>query len=171
MAHNSEVQTERTLLATALTLLLAGIGMMAAAGTPRLCDLFFYVGCGSVLLGAFFGVGVFWPRVRLLKLPSERRAERFQHEIDSVLVKGQALYRRRVSSDEELAQFDRDLRSWIGAASSWIAKEVSRAAADAFEHPAGGMAADVSGSFNGEHNITRLRLSWQLKQLRELAGE
>ena len=142
MARKQDVQAERTWLVLAGSIIVGGLAIVATADSPLLCNPFFYVGAGVSLVGSFFAVGAFWPRARLLKLPSERRAERFQH----------------------------DYREWIARGSAWLRREVSQAAADQFDHP-GGSTRPGSGWFNEEHQAMRRTLLWRLTQLRELARE
>lgn len=169
MVQKDKIQAERTWLGGAIALGIGGAALIAATNAPRFCDPFLYIGVGFCVLAAWVLLGVFLTPRLLPKLPTERGAERFQRQIDEILIEGQGLYRRRVTSDAELATFKRDYGTWGVRTNRWLLSEASGSAADAFDHPTG-MAAVISGSFNEEHNDLRLRLSWQLRQLRELAA-
>jgi hypothetical protein len=85
--------------------------------------------------------------------------------LSQAVIDGRQLYGRRLTSDEDLAAWNRDVENWRARTAKAIEEELSPIDASDFLNTIGLVAADITGSFNRAHNEQRLALQRQLDNL------
>jgi hypothetical protein len=159
---------ERFWLALAAIMAAAGVSFVLASDqSNRWSDPFSYIGLGLIGVALYLLVASAIYPLPLLKLRGERESERFSDARDVRVARGDELYGRVVTSEDELQQFRDDYTHWVLDTAEWLRREVSGATASDFQHVTGNAAA-VPESFNMAHNNLRLRVSWQVRILRRV---
>jgi hypothetical protein len=129
-----------------------------------------WFGAGLAVVGGYIACAVLVMPLPLPRLLSERRNRAFRRGVGALLVEGHELTARPVADKAELASLEADYRDWSVRAKDWLDKKSRPADSAAFEH-AIGPSQEIVDSFDRAHNDLRLKLSWQLKVLRDLPQE
>ena len=152
-----------------LALAAAGLGvslMLASVATGSL-HVLLWAGGALALIGAYISVAVLIVPLPLPQLLAERRTRAFRRRVGAFIAEGHALNSRRVTTDDELTEFEAAYADWVERTQAWLSENVGAPDSAAFEH-AIGTSAEIVGSFDRAHNDLRLELSWQLDVLHDL---
>jgi hypothetical protein len=87
-----------------------------------------------------------------------------------LIVEGHELSARPVTNEAELASLEAAYGDWSARGQAWLDENARPADAAAFEH-AIGPSQEILDSFDSTHNDLRLKLTWQLRVLRDLPRE
>jgi hypothetical protein len=163
-------KTDSQWLRLALTATGLGVSLILASAAAWKSSPVTYVGATLAFVGAYIACAVLVLPLPLPRLLSERRNRAFRRRVGAFLIEGHELRARPVADKAELASLEAAYRDWSMRAQVWLDDNARPADAAEFEH-AIGPSQEILGSFDRAHNDLRLKLSWQLNVLRELARE